>query len=265
MKPQGQLPVVLSIAGSDSGGGAGIQADLKTWASLGVFGTTALTCLTAQNPDKVSAIHPIPPRMVAAQIDAVRRGFPIAAVKTGMLFSAPIIQTVALFFKSSKIPHRVVDPVMIATSGACLLKPSAVRALCDQLLPRATVVTPNVPEAEVLTGCTLRSEADLHKAACIIQSRWGCAAVVKGGHLKGDRVMDIIGIDGETHTLVSRRVAVAETHGTGCTFSAALTAFLALGLPLFQAAREAKRFVHAALAQSRPAGSHHPLNFAARR
>lgn len=265
MKVTGPIPVVLSIAGSDSGGGAGIQADLKTWSHLGVFGTTAVTCLTAQNPDRVSAIHPVPPRLVTAQIDAVRRGFPIAAVKTGMLFSAPIIQAVALFFKSSRIPQRVVDPVMIATSGAALLKPSAVRALCDQLLPRATVVTPNVPEAEVLTGCVLRTESDLHKAACIIQSRWGCAAVVKGGHIEGDRVMDIVGIGGETHALVSRRVAVAETHGTGCTFSAALTAFLARGLPLLPAAREAKRFVHAALAQARPAGTHYPLNFAARR
>ncbi len=265
MSSPAALPVVLSIAGSDSGGGAGIQADLKTWARLEVFGTTALTCLTAQNPDRVSAIHPVPPRLVAAQIEAVRRGFPIAAVKTGMLYSAPIIQEVVRCLGAARIPHRVVDPVMIATSGATLLKPSAIRALCDRLLPRATVVTPNAPEAEVLTGCPLRTESDLHKAACIIQSRWGCAAVVKGGHIKGDRVMDIVGIGGTTYTLVSRRVTARETHGTGCTFSAALTAFLARGLPLLEAAREAKRFVQAALAQARPAGRHQPLNFAARR
>lgn len=257
------VPVVLTIAGSDSGGGAGIQADLKTFTALGVFGTSAIAALTAQNPRRVTGIQPVSASFVVKQIDAVTAEFPVAAVKTGMLFSPAIIRAVA----GALVKHRgvpvVVDPVMIATSGARLLKEDAVRSLCSDLIPRATVVTPNVPEAEVLSGIRIRSLKDLRAAACMISDRFGVACVAKGGHVGGASVVDVLSVGGSPTCYDSPRVKVRETHGTGCTFSAALAASLALGEPLEDAVAAAKAFVTRALRTARPAGRHYPLNFLA--
>lgn len=253
------IPVVLTIAGSDSGGGAGIQADLKTFAALGVFGTSAITCLTAQNPDEVAGIHPAPPGMVALQIQTVLRGFPVAAAKTGMLYSAAIIKAVARTLTRRRIPILVVDPVMIATSGARLLQTRAIAALQDCLLPLATVITPNLPEAEVLGGHPIRSRADQRAAAREIGERYGAACVIKGGHSGGRRIHDILFFRGACCEYTSPRISAAETHGTGCAFSAALTALLARGVDLPDAVPWAIRFVRRALCRARRIGRHFPL------
>lgn len=254
------LPVVLTIAGSDSGGGAGIQADLKTFNTWSVFGTSAITCITAQNPDAVTGIQAINRAIIAEQIRAVTRGFPVAAAKTGMLFSQSIIRTVAHSLRAAKIHFLVVDPVMIATSGARLLKEDAIEALIRELLPLATVITPNLPEAEVLAGMKIRSKADLAVAAERIARASGAACVVKGGHLSGHEVIDVLYDEGRIHTFTSKRFRARATHGTGCTFSAALTAGLALGLRLPSAVEKAKSFVGRALANAQPAGRQWPLN-----
>ena len=261
MEDRRDIPVVLTIAGSDSGGGAGIQADLKTFQALRVFGTSAITCLTAQNPDAVTGITPIAPDMVALQIRTVCDGFPIAAAKTGMLYSAEIVRAVAEVVKERAIAPLVVDPVMVSTSGSRLLREDAIDALCGSLFPLAMVVTPNLPEAEILSGLTIRTEADLRAAAKAIAERHGVACVAKGGHLEGGQVADILYERGKFHAYSLNRVAARETHGTGCTFSAALAAMLARGETLDQAVGSAKRFVTAALTQARPAGRHAPLNF----
>src|SRR5436190_15154996 len=186
-----RIPIALTIAGSDSGGGAGIQADLKTFAALKVHGTSAITCLTAQNPRRVRAIEPCSASMVWEQIIAVFEELPPAAVKTGMLFSAEIIRVVAKELRKRRCA-LVVDPVMIATSGAELLQKDAVRALTTKLLPLAKVITPNVPEAEVLLETKIRELEDLRRAARELFERYGCAALVKGGHLKaGDEAIDV--------------------------------------------------------------------------
>lgn len=260
MTPARSVPVVLTIAGSDSGGGAGVQADLKTFSAMGVFGTSAITALTAQNPRRVAGIEPVSAGFVATQIRTVAEAFPLAAVKTGMLFSASIIRAVVGALPALRGAPIVVDPVMIATSGARLLRPDAVRTLCANLIPRATVVTPNVPEAEVLAGIRIRSVKDLRTAACMISDRFGTACVAKGGHIGGKSVVDILSVDGTTILYDSPRLKALETHGTGCTFSAALAAALALGEPLEDAVAAAKAFVTRAIRTARPAGRHHPLN-----
>ncbi len=243
------LPVVLSIAGSDSGGGAGIQADLKAFTALGTFGTTAITCLTAQNPSDVRGIQAARPAMVALQIDAVCDGFAVAAVKTGMLYSAPIIAAVAAALARRRLRRLVVDPVMVATSGARLLRADAVHALCRRLLPLATVVTPNLPEAEVLCGKSIRTFDAARAAAAAIARQYRIACVVKGGHLGGRTVADILFLAGRFHVFRAPRLDVA-THGTGCMFSAALAALLARGAPLPRAVQDAQRYVHGVLAAS---------------
>lgn len=257
------VPVALTIAGSDSGGGAGIQADLKTFSALGVFGTSAITCVTAQNPDAVTAIAALEPSIIERQIDAVCDGFPVAAAKTGMLYAAPIIECVAAAVRRRAMRPLVVDPVMVATSGTRLLREDAIRCLCERLLPLCTVVTPNLPEAEILCGHRIGSRNELIAAAREIAGRFSVACVAKGGHLDGDRVVDVLYADGQCTVYEDPRVPVRETHGTGCTFSAALTAHLARGVPLREAARLAKDFVTRALARARPAGRHTPLNFLA--
>ena len=255
------LPIALTIAGSDSGGGAGVQADLKTFTALCCHGTTAITCITAQNPKGVSGIQPIHADMVRKQIESVFAELPPRAVKTGMLFSSEIIRTVADFFAHGKRPTLVVDPVMIATSGAVLLKPSAIRALKRQLLPVATLVTPNLDEAELLTGRKLSSVEDLKQAALEIYERHGCAALVKGGHLKlRSEAIDVFYDGHEMRELTARRVRGVSTHGTGCTYSAAITAHLAHGKTLFSAVELAKRFITTAISQSYKAGKHPVLN-----
>jgi hydroxymethylpyrimidine/phosphomethylpyrimidine kinase len=255
------LPIALTIAGSDSGGGAGVQADLKTFAALGVHGTSAITCLTAQNPKRVSGIEACSPGMVRAQIDAVFAELPPRAAKTGMLFSADIIRGVAQSLRKHRCP-LIVDPVMIATSGAALLKPDAVRALTRELLPLATLITPNVPEAEALLKMTLREPEDLRRAARTLHERYGCATLAKGGHLQtANEAIDVF-FDGETELLLSTpRIKGVKTHGTGCTYSAAITAFLARGEKLGRAVQSAKAFVASAISQSNRAGRHDVLDF----
>lgn len=257
------LPIALTIAGSDSGGGAGIQADLKTFAALDVHGTSALTCLTAQNPKGVSAIQAAKPAIVRAQIEAVFGELRPAAVKTGMLFDTAIIREVARFFGRLRGPQPplIVDPVMVATSGARLLKPAALRAMQEELLPLATLITPNLDEAEILTGAKLKSVEDLRAAAREIHRRFHCAALVKGGHLRGLREAVDIFCDGRTELLLAAPfVRGVSTHGTGCTYSAAIAAYCALGHALPQAVRLAKAFITRAIARSRRAGRHAVLN-----
>lgn len=256
-----KLPIALSIAGSDSGGGAGIQADLKTFAALGAHGTSAITCITAQNPKGVTAIRAVRAEVVLAQIEAVFAELPPAAVKTGMLYSTEIIRAVVKFFARDKCPPLVVDPVMVATSGALLLKPGAVKALLDELLPLATLVTPNLDEAEILVGARLRSVEDLRAAAREIVRRFGCAALVKGGHLRGLTTAVDIFNDGRSELLLEAPfVRGVSTHGTGCTYSAAIAGHLALGRDLAGAVVAAKQFVTQAIVQSNQAAGHDVLN-----
>jgi hydroxymethylpyrimidine/phosphomethylpyrimidine kinase len=250
-----KLPVALTIAGSDSGGGAGIQADLKTFAAIGVHGTSAITCLTAQNPKGVLGIQPCTPDMLRKQIEAVVAELRPAACKTGMLFSAELVNVVA------ELDQLIVDPVMIATSGAELIDDTAIGAIRDRLLPRARLVTPNVAEAEVLTGSSISSEMDLRAAARQIHETFGCAALVKGGHLKGLREAIDFFYDGRTELLLSAPfVSGVSLHGTGCTYSAAITAYLALGASLPDAVGRAKEFITQAIAQSVRVGKHDALN-----
>ncbi len=259
------FPIVLTIAGSDSGGGAGIQADLKTFTALGCHGTTAITCITAQNPKSVFGIQPIRADIVRKQIEALFAELLPRAVKTGMLFSTEIINEVTDFFSRGKRPTLVVDPVMVATSGAVLLKPSAIRALKEHLLPLATLVTPNLDEAQLLVGRELSSLEDLLDAAEELHAKFGCAALVKGGHLElGDDAIDVL-FDGKNFTVLkARRVRGISTHGTGCTYSAAIAAHLAKGEKLPRAVVLAKEFITRAIARSYFAGKHPSLNQQAR-
>jgi hydroxymethylpyrimidine/phosphomethylpyrimidine kinase len=228
-------PIALTIASSDSGGGAGIQADLKAFARCGVHGTSAIVALTAQNTTGVSAIHQCPPEFVAAQLTALLTDLPPRAVKTGMLFSAPIIRTVAEALAGTGLP-LVIDPVMLASSGARLLRDDAVSALTGLLFPLATVVTPNLMEAQALTGLGTEDRAELTEALVALGAP---AALVTGGH--GERPADHLYADGRHCDLPVPRYPVPATHGAGCTHSAALAACLALGDPLPLAARRAAR------------------------
>jgi hydroxymethylpyrimidine/phosphomethylpyrimidine kinase len=237
-------PVALTVAGSDSGGEAGIQADLKTFTALKVHGASAITCVTAQTRNAVTRIEPCSPRMVRAQMEAVAGEFEIAAAKTGMLYSAEIVREVAAFFRRSPRIPLVVDPVMISTSGRRLLQMDAVKTLGRELLPLATLVTPNVAEAEVLTGEKIASVEGLRAAARTIHQLFGCAALVKGGHLRGaDCAMDALcGKDGEW-LISAPRLKVRSLHGTGCVYSAAIAASLARGKSLRASVELAKRHI----------------------
>jgi len=239
----------MTIAGSDSGGGAGIQADLKTFTALGVFGTSAITCLTAQNPAGVRGIQAAPPRMVALQMETVASYFRLAAAKTGMLYSAAIIEAVARSLRKLRIPWIVVDPVMIATSGARLLRRNAEQALRERLLPLARVITPNVPEAEVLLGRRIDDAAEAEAAAGQLARRFRTACVLKGGHLAGSIVTDLLYAGEHLYRFRAARLKGA-THGTGCMFSAALCALLARGKALPEAVRGAQSYVHSVLENS---------------
>jgi hydroxymethylpyrimidine/phosphomethylpyrimidine kinase len=255
------VPCALTIAGSDSGGGAGIQADLKTFASLGVHGTSAITCLTAQNPEGVRGIQAARPTIVRGQIEAVLEAFKPAAVKTGMLYSAALIRTVAGTLRQVPRTPLVVDPVMVATSGARLLQPAAIRTLCAELLPRATLATPNLDEAQLLVGRALREVEDLRRAARELHARFGCAVLVKGGHLRGLREAVDVFFDGRQELLLSAPfVRGVSTHGTGCTYSAAIAGELARGLPLAKAVAAAKEYITQAIAGSRSSAGHGVLN-----
>ncbi|MEW6303890.1 MAG: bifunctional hydroxymethylpyrimidine kinase/phosphomethylpyrimidine kinase [Verrucomicrobiota bacterium] len=261
MSKQQRWPCALTIAGSDSGGGAGIQADLKVFASLGVHGTSAITCLTAQNPKEVRGIQACSPKVLRQQIEAVFAELRPAAAKTGMLFSAPLIRVVVDVFRAGKRPPLIVDPVMVSTSGARLLQASAIKALGKELLPRAALVTPNLDEAEILVGHKISSIDNARAAAREIKVRYGCAALVKGGHLRYGREAVDFYYDGETELLLSApRVRGVSTHGTGCTYSAAIAGYVALGCDLPYAVQLAKEYVTQAIAQSVRVGPHTVLH-----
>lgn len=240
-------PVVMTVAGSDSGGGAGIQADLRTFASFDVFGVTAITAVTAQNPEGVSAVQAMPADVVGKQMQAILQSFAVKAVKTGMLFNAEIIGAVVDALAGQDLP-LVVDPVMVASSGAVLLQPEALTALTKQLLPRATVITPNLPEAEIILGRTIaKDEKSWRQAASEMQSRFGAAVVLKGGHAESRNCIDFLCHRGECLRLAAPRVNSPTSHGTGCCFSAAIAAALASGCELTEAVRQAKALVLGAL------------------
>lgn len=252
----------LTIAGSDSSGGAGIQADLKTFAAFGVYGMSALTAITAQNTTGVSGVEEVSTDLIARQIDAVAEDVGVDAAKTGMLSSSANVLTVAERVRRWAISNLVVDPVMVSKSGAALLTPEAQAALREQLLPLALVVTPNTPEAEVLTGLQVNSLATMREAAVRLHAFGARWVVVKGGHMpEGEDVIDLV-YDGATFTLLrSPRIATKNTHGTGCTFAAAITACLACGLAPLDAIRLAKRYISRAIESALPLGrGHGPTN-----
>lgn len=240
-------PVALTIAGSDSGGGAGIQADLKTFHAFGVFGTSAVTAITAQNTVGVSAVHAVPPAIVEAQIRAVDEDLHPAACKSGMLADASIIEVVAGALSETAIPWYVLDPVMVATSGDPLLAASAVEALRSELLPLASLVTPNLHEAEILAGIEVEDEDGMRGAAERILSFGAPAVLVKGGHLSGDEVLDLLATSSGEREWRAPRLAAGNAHGTGCTLSAAVAAGLASGLELEAAVDRAIGYTRRAL------------------
>ncbi len=243
-----RYPRVLSIAGSDSGGGAGIQADLKTFSALGCYGMTAITALTAQNTIGVRSIHGVPPQMLRDQIDAVVEDIGVDAVKVGMLHAPEIVQTVASAIDRHKLVNVVLDPVMVATSGAVLIDNPAIAALVRELFGRAALVTPNLDEASLLVGRTLASEQDMQTAARELLDKGARAVLLKGGHLAGDVVSDLLMLpDAPPYWLRAPRIHTANTHGTGCTLSSAIAAQLALGATLLEAVEAARLFVRAAL------------------
>lgn len=251
------MKVALTIAGSDSGGGAGIQADLKTFAAHGVHGTSAITAVTAQNSVAVTDYVALEPRMVVAQIEAVASDMPVAAAKTGMLANRQIVAAVAGAVARLGIPNLVVDPVMVAKSGDRLLDPAAEQAYVERLFPVATIITPNLMEAEALLGHPVRDLASMHEAARELLARGTRAVVVKGGHLAGDQAVDVF-FDGERVVeLPAPRIPTRNTHGTGCTYSAAIAARLALGAELLEAVRGAKAYLTEALRRSYSVGKGH--------
>lgn len=256
-----RIPVAMTIAGSDSGGGAGIQADLRTFSALGVFGSSAITAVTSQNPCAVSRVDALPPDAVAEQIRTVLDVIDVRAVKTGMLHSAEIIRTVANCLKQTQLP-LVIDPVMISTSGSKLLLDDALECMMTNLLPLATWITPNIPEAELLSGMKIRSSDDVAVAAEKIATRWNTGVILKGGHAEGDRMAaDIVCSGGLLCSLATPRLSLPPyaSHGTGCTLSAAITAFLAKGESPLQAIVSAKAFVLGSLAEARMIGKDQPV------
>jgi hydroxymethylpyrimidine/phosphomethylpyrimidine kinase len=262
MQRRKDLPIALTVAGSDSGGGAGIQADLKTFAFLGVHGTSVLTCVTAQNPARVAGIEACSPEIVRSQLEAVFSELRPGAMKTGMLYSAKVVGAVVEFLSGQPRPPLVVDPVLVSTSGTVLLKPTGVVSLFEQLLPLAALVTPNVQEASVLLRREIESVEDMRAAAKELRQRFGCAALVKGGHLGGLRdAVDIFNDGKEELLLRAPFVRGICTHGTGCVYSAAITAYLARGLALPRAVSIAKEYITRSISRSRKIGDHWVLGF----
>jgi hydroxymethylpyrimidine/phosphomethylpyrimidine kinase len=250
----------LTIAGSDSGAGAGIQADLKTFAALGVYGTSVITAITAQNTCGVTRIFEVDPELVAAQFDAVMQDIGADAVKTGMLANSAIIEIVAAKIREYRLTNLVVDPVMIAKSGDLLLRADAIETLKSRLIPLAAIVTPNLPEAEQLTGVHGTRQIDLKETARRIVGMGARSVVIKGGHRIGPAI-DLFYDGKKFHSFTAARVATRNTHGTGCTFSAAIAANLAKGEKLEQAVAHAKNYMTAAIRKSFAIGSgHSPVN-----
>ena len=236
-------PVALTIAGSDSGGGAGLQADLRAFGQQGAFGTSAVTAVTAQNTLGVTDVHVVPVTSVDAQLTAVLDDLPVAAVKTGMLATAEIVELVASYAAAGRLPRLVVDPVLVSATGHRLLEEAAVSRYRERLLPHALVATPNLVEAGVLLGRELHDLADARRAARELADTGTRVVVVKGGHLSGPASVDVVVVDGELHELTAERIPTGNTHGTGCTFAAACAAGLAAGLEPLPALQRAKRYV----------------------
>lgn len=241
------MKTALSIAGSDCSGGAGIQADLKTMTMNGVFAMSAITALTAQNTTGVRSIMEVTPEFLGQQIDAVFEDIPPQSVKIGMVSSVPLIETIAQKLRFYDAKNIVVDPVMVATSGSALIESSAVSALKKLLLPLACVVTPNIPEAEILSGLSISDESDMVIAAKAISEEYGCAVLCKGGHSIND-ANDLLYADGEAHWFMGKRIQNPNTHGTGCTLSSAIAANLAKGYSLEDSVKRAKDYISGALA-----------------
>jgi hydroxymethylpyrimidine/phosphomethylpyrimidine kinase len=244
-------PRILIIAGSDSGGGAGIQADIKTVAAFGGYGMTAITALTAQNTQGVSGIHPVPAAFVAQQMRTVLSDIGAEAMKTGMLLNAEIIEAVAEVLSSSsagggEIP-LILDPVMVAKGGAALLEPAAIAALRSHLIPRATLLTPNLPEASLLIGQPIETRDDMEAAIPALRALGSAAVLLKGGHLTGDTVTDMLITAAEIHRFSSPRIISCNTHGTGCTLASAMATLVGKGVPLPEAVAEARAYVARAM------------------
>src|SRR5437588_10142316 len=248
------IPVALSIAGSDGSAGAGIQADLKTFSALGIYGLTAVTCIVAEVPGKVSRIEAVSARIVREQIEVLVKNFPIGAIKTGLLCSAEIISVVAKAIRSmhrnsaSRVPV-VIDPVIVATSGDLLLELAAIETYEKELFPLASLSTPNLNEAERLLGTEIKDRQARRRAGKKLEREFGTAILVKGGHLEGDAALDLLFIGGKVVEFSAPKAFGVATHGTGCTYSAAISAGLASGLALEVAIRRAKKFVAEAIAQ----------------
>ncbi len=255
---------VLSIAGSDSGGGAGIQADLKTFSALGCYGMTAITAITAQNTQGVRAIHGVPPDILRAQIDAVVEDIGVDAVKIGMLHAPEVVQVVADAIRRHQLPNVVLDPVMVATSGDRLIAEETVGQLVRELFPLAALVTPNLDEGGWLLGRQITREDELDAAADELLALGARAVLLKGGHLRGARVVDLLALPGgEHHRLASARIATHNGHGTGCTLSSAIAAQLALGMDLVAAVQAARGYILGAIAAGAAVHTgrgHGPLN-----
>ncbi len=253
-----QPPRVLVVAGSDSGGGAGIQADIKTLSALGAYAMTAVTAITVQNTLGVSDVHAIPPDVVAAQMRACLDDIGADAIKLGMLHSAPLIEAVAAILADFPTIPVIADPVMVAKGGAALLQSEAVGALAAHILPRSTVITPNTEEAAVLTGTPIADEAEQEAAAIALAERFGAAVLLKGGHLSGAAVLNLLLQPGlPMDRYLSPRLETRHTHGTGCTLASAIAAGVAAGLPLTAAVERACRFVHAGIANAPGFGQGH--------
>lgn len=257
------VPVVLTIAGSDNSGGAGIQADLKTFTTLGVYGTSAITCVVAENPLRVQSIHPVPAQILRQQIELIFEVFPVAAVKTGMLYSETLIETVADVWESlpaRKRPWLVVDPVMVATSGALLLSKKGIEAMKDRLIPLADLVTPNLDEAAVLLGRKIKDEEGAALAARDALAGFGVPFLVKGGHLGLAKASDFMATHSGLTVVRADMVKGVKTHGTGCTYSASIAAGLARGNSLEDALKLGKKFITRAIREHLRLGKCQALN-----
>ena len=254
--PTPKTPIAMTIAGSDSGGGAGIQADLKTFSALGVYGASTLTAITAQNTVAVTAVHELPTDLIAAQIEAVVSDIGVDAVKTGMLSGSAIVEVVSREIRRHRIKNLVVDPVMVAKSGDSLLRQEAVESVRTSLVPLAALVTPNIPEAETLTGLQIETDSDIQAAARQILQMGARAVVVKGGHRAGPAT-DLFYDGNQFQEFTSERFDTVNTHGTGCTFAAAAAAGLAQGKSVLEAVAQAKEYLTGAIRHSYPLGQGH--------
>jgi len=259
----GQIPVALTIAGSDSSAGAGLQADLKTFQSFGVYGVCAVTCIVSELPGKVSRLEPVNAAMFRDQVELLLQHFPIGAAKTGLLSTEPQMRVLADVL--SRLPglSLVVDPVMIASSGDRLMDEEAQLVLESAIIPHARLVTPNLDEAAAFLGHSISSEAEMREAAVQLSQRWSKAVLLKGGHLAGEEAVDMLVEGDQCHEMRSVYLKGIDTHGTGCTLSAAIAAGLALGENLYDACREARRFVAAAMAQRHAWGDRNGLQLTA--